>query len=53
MNLIDCHRINRYNDISIKKEKVPFSPKQDEALIIELEQRLEVIVAKLNKMIKS
>ena len=23
INLIDCHRINRYNDISIKKEKVP------------------------------
>ena len=23
INLIDCHRINRYNDISIEKEKVP------------------------------
>ncbi len=23
INQIDCHRINRYNDISIEKEKVP------------------------------
>lgn len=23
INLIDCHRITRYNDIKIKKEKVP------------------------------
>lgn len=30
-----------------------FSQKQDEASIIELEQRLEVIVAKLNEMIRS
>lgn len=23
INLIDCHRMNRYNDISLKKEKAP------------------------------